>query len=60
MIRHHCMRACYITRDFPVQDNDVILWDVVNECGQCKLSGHKAPITDCIVMTTSNVMITRY
>ena len=34
------------TRGFPLQDNDVIIWDVVNECGQCKLSGHKAPITD--------------
>ena len=45
--------------DFPLQDNDVIIWDVVNECGQYKLSGHKAPITDCIIMTTSNVLITR-
>ena len=48
-----------VTRGFPLQDNDVIIWDVVNECGQCKLSGHKAPITDCIIMTTSNVLITR-
>ena len=48
-----------VRRDFPLQDNDVIIWDVVNECGQYKLSGHKAPITDCIVMTTSNVLITR-
>ena len=48
-----------VTRGFSLQDNDVIIWDVVNECGQCKLSGHKAPITDCIVMTTSNVLITR-
>ena len=48
-----------VRRGFPLQDNDVIIWDVVNECGQCKLSGHKAPITDCVIMTTSNVLITR-
>ena len=55
------MTSLYVSmlynKGFPVQDNDVILRDVVNECG---LSGHKAPVTDCIFMTTSNVMITRY
>ena len=55
-----CVCTCVcVRRGFPLQDNDVIIWDVVNECGQCKLSGHKAPITDCIIMATSNVLITR-
>lgn len=41
-----------------MQDTDVIIWDTVAETGQCRLYGHKGPITQLAFMSILNVLIT--
>lgn len=39
------------------KDTDVVLWDLVGECGLFRLKGHKAPISKAIFMSRQNVLI---
>ncbi|XP_019858403.1 PREDICTED: WD repeat-containing protein 3-like [Amphimedon queenslandica] len=40
------------------KDTDVIIWDVINECGLYRLKGHKGPVTWSSFMKDNNVLIT--
>ncbi|PIK61621.1 putative WD repeat-containing protein 3 [Apostichopus japonicus] len=40
------------------KDTDVIVWDVVSECGLYRLKGHKGMITDITFMKEHNILIT--
>jgi U3 small nucleolar RNA-associated protein 12 len=39
------------------KDTDIVIWDLVGECGLFRLKGHKAPITKAIFMTERNILI---
>ena len=41
------------------KDTDLVIWDLVGECGLFRLKGHKAPITNAIFMHKQNVLISR-
>ncbi|XP_061419102.1 LOW QUALITY PROTEIN: WD repeat-containing protein 3 [Lethenteron reissneri] len=40
------------------QDTDVIVWDVVGECGLYRLKGHKDAVTSARFFSTKNVLLT--
>ncbi|RNA37212.1 WD repeat-containing 3, partial [Brachionus plicatilis] len=40
------------------KDTDIVLWDLVGECGLFRLKGHKSPVTRAIFMTKRNLLIT--
>jgi WD40 repeat protein len=42
------------------KDTDIVVWDLVGECGLFRLKGHKAPIAKVIFMNKKNVIISRY
>lgn len=39
------------------KDTDIVLWDLVDECGLFRLKGHKSPISNAIFMTKHNIII---
>lgn len=39
------------------KDTDIVIWDLVGECGLFRLKGHKSPITKAIFMTKRNLLI---
>ena len=39
-------------------DTEIILWDIVNECGLFRLKGHKGLITQARFMSKKNILIT--
>ena len=39
------------------KDTDLVLWDLVGECGLFRLKGHKAPISKALFMSRTNVLI---
>jgi U3 small nucleolar RNA-associated protein 12 len=39
------------------KDTDLVIWDLVGECGLFRLKGHKAPITQAIFMKKKNILI---
>jgi U3 small nucleolar RNA-associated protein 12 len=39
------------------KDTDLVLWDLVSECGLFRLRGHKAPITKAIFIPNRNILI---
>ena len=39
------------------KDTDLVVWDLLGECGLFRLKGHKAPIAKAIFMTAKNVVI---
>ena len=41
------------------QDTDVIVWDVINECGLYRLKGHKNAITQALFLKDKNLLVTR-
>ncbi len=41
------------------KDTDLVVWDLVGECGLFRLKGHKAPIAKVIFMNKKNVVISR-
>lgn len=45
---------------FRLQDTDVIVWDVINECGLYRLKGHKDAITQVLFLKEKNLLVTRY
>ena len=40
------------------RDANVIVWDLVNECGLFRLKGHKGPVTKCQFLRDRNVLVT--
>jgi U3 small nucleolar RNA-associated protein 12 len=41
------------------KDTDLVVWDLVGECGLFRLKGHKAPVAKAIFMSKRNVIISR-
>jgi U3 small nucleolar RNA-associated protein 12 len=41
------------------QDTDVIVWDVINECGLYRLKGHKDAVTQALFLKDKNLLVTR-
>jgi U3 small nucleolar RNA-associated protein 12 len=39
------------------KDTDLVVWDLVGECGLFRLKGHKSPISNAIFMSRENVLI---
>lgn len=39
------------------KDTDLVVWDLVGECGLFRLKGHKAPITQTLFMSKRNILI---
>ncbi len=39
------------------RDTNIIVWDVINECGLYRLRGHKGPVTSLAFDTARNVLI---
>ncbi len=39
------------------KDTDLVIWDLVEECGLFRLKGHKAPISNAIFMNKHNIVI---
>lgn len=39
------------------KDTDLVIWDLVGECGLFRLKGHKSPITKAIFMKKRNLLI---
>lgn len=47
-------------RIFPsLQDTDVIVWDIINECGLYRLKGHKDIVTQALFLQDKNLLVTR-
>lgn len=44
---------------FLLQDTDVIVWDIINECGLYRLRGHKDVITQALFVKDKNLLVTR-
>lgn len=42
------------------QDTDVIVWDIVNECGLYRLKGHKGLVTKALFFRNKNLLVTRF
>lgn len=42
-----------------LQDTDVIMWDIINECGLYRLKGHKDEVTQVLFLENKNLLITR-
>lgn len=42
-----------------LQDTDVIVWDIINECGLYRLRGHKDMITQALFLKDKNLLVTR-
>jgi len=42
-----------------LQDTDVIVWDIINECGLYRLKGHKDAVTQVLFLENKNLLITR-
>lgn len=42
------------------KDTELVIWDLVGECGLFRLKGHKAPITKSIFISKRNILISRY
>lgn len=40
------------------QDTDVIVWDIINECGLYRLRGHKDVITQALFLKDKNLLVT--
>ncbi|MEQ2208405.1 hypothetical protein XENOCAPTIV_028845, partial [Xenoophorus captivus] len=41
------------------KDTDVIVWDIINECGLYRLRGHKDIITQALFLKDKNLLVTR-
>jgi U3 small nucleolar RNA-associated protein 12 len=39
------------------KDTELVVWDLIGECGLFRLKGHKAPINKAIFMSKLNVLI---
>ncbi|CAF0833995.1 unnamed protein product [Brachionus calyciflorus] len=39
------------------KDTDLVIWDLVGECGLFRLKGHKSPITKAVFMTKRNLLV---
>ena len=39
------------------KDTDLVVWDLIGECGLFRLKGHKAPINKAVFMNKTNVLI---
>lgn len=39
------------------RDTDVIVWDIVNECGLFRLRGHKGPVTTVMWLEERNMVV---
>lgn len=39
------------------KDTELVIWDLVGECGLFRLKGHKAPITKAVFMNNKNLLI---
>lgn len=42
------------------KDTDIVVWDLVGECGLFRLKAHKAPISKVLFMNRQNVLISAY
>jgi U3 small nucleolar RNA-associated protein 12 len=42
------------------KDTDIVVWDLVGECGLFRLKGHKAPLTAVSFMRNRNLLLSRY
>uniref|UniRef100_A0A8C9TQ69 WD repeat domain 3 n=1 Tax=Scleropages formosus TaxID=113540 RepID=A0A8C9TQ69_SCLFO len=40
------------------QDTDVIVWDLINECGLYRLKGHKDAVTQALFLKDKNLLVT--
>lgn len=56
-----CFKACvkHVLPLSPPQDTDVIVWDIINECGLYRLKGHKDVITEALFLKDKNILVTR-
>lgn len=50
---------CALSLLLSLQDTDVIVWDVINECGLFRLKGHKDSITQALFLENHNLLVTR-
>lgn len=41
------------------KDTDIVIWDLVGECGLFRLKGHKSPITSVLFLKKRNILISR-
>lgn len=41
------------------KDTDVIVWDVISECGLYRLKGHKDAITQALFLREKNLLVSR-
>lgn len=41
------------------KDTEIVVWDLIGECGLFRLKGHKAPITKAIFVPNRNILISR-
>ncbi len=39
------------------KDTDLVIWDLVEECGLFRLKGHKSPVSNAIFMTKHNIVV---
>ena len=39
------------------KDTELVIWDLIGECGLFRLKGHKAPINKAVFMNKLNVLI---
>jgi U3 small nucleolar RNA-associated protein 12 len=42
------------------KDTELVVWDLVGECGLFRLKGHKSPINKAIFMNSKNILISGY
>ena len=42
------------------KDTELVIWDLVGDCGLFRLKGHKAPITKAIFVSKRNILISRF
>lgn len=41
------------------KDTEIVVWDLVGECGLFRLKGHKAPITNVLFVPNRNILVSR-
>ncbi|KAF7649870.1 hypothetical protein LDENG_00134890, partial [Lucifuga dentata] len=55
VIRYDTLGARLVTGS---SDTDVIVWDIINECGLYRLRGHKDVITQALFLKDKNLLVT--
>lgn len=51
--------SMFLYFSLPLQDTDVIVWDIINECGLYRLRGHKDIVTQALFLKDRNLLVTR-